>query len=239
MRVFLCSIALVLGFMATAWAGCTTAGRGVHCGYDLDAAKYYPDEAKKFGAGSAAYICTRDGARTAGVFATPVAAGEAGVCYFWVRNMDAKVPENEFPKRYLKMHVASGACPAQDDFGYIDDDNVPDGVFAALVTRWNTTGLLPGKGFAFPPLTAEQRKSGQVDFDAMLRTSEGRKRFKLVAVYADEFAPDTLFPSAKRAAGIDLIVTDSLKPAETYYFVVDWSDGDFRIVAVNYMISGC
>ena len=218
MRVFLCSIALVLGFVATAWAGCATAGRGVHCGYEFDAAKYYPDEAGKFGRGSAAYICTRDGARTAGEFATPVATGEAGVCYFWIRDMEAKLPGNKSPKRYLKMSVADGACPAQDDPGYIDNFDVPDGIFATLVTRWNATGLSPAGGFAFPPLTDEQRKAGHADFGAMLKTPEGRKRLKLAAVYSDEFGPDSVFPWTKRAAATDLVVTDSLEPAERYYF---------------------
>ena len=239
MRLILLSLCLLAGVMANAWAGCATASRGMHCGYDFNAAKYYSDETKKFGAGSAAYICMRDGVQTSGNFATPVAAGDAGVCYFRLRNMDAKVPENEFPKRYLKMRVATGACPAQDDPGYLDNDDVPDGVFSALVTRWNATGLSPGGGFAFPPLTIEQRKSGQVDFNAMLATPEGRKRFKLAAVYADDFGPDSVFPWTKRASAIDLVVTDSTEPAETYYFVADWSKGDFRIVAVNYLISGC
>ena len=121
MRLFLLSIGLLASVVANAWAGCTTASRGVHCGYESDAAKYYPDEAKKFGNGSAAYICTRDGVQTTGEFATPVTAGEAGVCYFWIRDMNAKLPENESPKHYLKMRVASGACPAQDDAGYIDN----------------------------------------------------------------------------------------------------------------------
>lgn len=239
MRLFLLSIGLLAGVMANAWAGCATASHGVHCGYEPNAAKYYPDEAKKFGAGSAAYVCTRDGAQTVGEFATPVVAGEAGVCYFWIRDMTAKVPQSEFPKRYLKMRVAKGACPAQDDPDYIDNTDVPDGIFAAVVTHWNAAGSSPGNGFAFPPLTAEQRKSGDVDFSAILRTPEGRKRFKLAAVYLDEFAPDTAFESSKRAAAVDLVVTDSVDKSQDYYLGVDWSNGDFRIVTVNYLIFGC
>jgi hypothetical protein len=239
MRLFLLSIGLLVGVVANAWAGCATASRGLHCGYESNAAKYYSDEAKKFGAGSAAYVCMRDGVQTVGEFATPVASGEAGVCYFWIRDMTAKVPADEFPKRYLKMRVANGTCPGQDDPGYIDNRDVPDGIFAALVTRWNATGLSPEDGFAFPPLTAEVRKSGQVDFNAVLATHEGRKRFKLVAVYPDEFAPDAVFRSTARAGVTDLVVTDSMEPSERYYFGVDWSKGVFRIVAVNYLIFGC
>src|ERR1700728_309279 len=97
MRLILLSLCLLAGIMANAWAGCATASRGMHCRYESDAAKYYPDEAKKFGAGSAAYICMRDGVRTSGNFATPVAAGEAGVWFFRIRKMAVKVPEKEFP----------------------------------------------------------------------------------------------------------------------------------------------
>jgi hypothetical protein len=239
MRLFLLSIGLLAGVMANAWAGCATASRGEHCGYEPNAAKYFPDEAGRFGAGSAAYVCMRDGVRTAGEFATPVASGDAGVCYFWIRDMTAKVPGSEFPKRYLKMRVANGACPGQDDPGYIDNRDVPDGIFAAVVARWKATGLPSGSGFAFPPLTANGRKSGQVDFNALLKTPEGRKRLKLVAVYLDELGPDMGFESKTRAAVADLVVTDSAKPSENYYFGVDWSNGDFRIVTVNYLIAGC
>jgi hypothetical protein len=233
MRLLLLSIGLLASVMASAWAGCGTANRGEHCGYEPNAAKYYPDEAGRFGAGSAAYVCARDGVRTVGEFATPVASGEAGVCYFWIRDMTAKVPESAFPKRYLKMRVANGACPGQDDPGYIDNKDVPDGIFAALVTRWNAAG------FAFPPLTAEGRKAGQLDFNAMLATPEGRKRLKLAAIYLDELGPDMEFESKTRATVADLVVTDSMKPSENYYFGVDWSNGDFRIVSVNYLITGC
>ena len=88
-------------------------------------------------------------------------------------------------------------------------------------------------------MTEEQRKAGSTDFGALLKTPEGRKRFKLAAVYADDFGPDTLFPWGNRAGATDLVVTDGVEPSRRYYFGVDWSNGDFRIVTVNYLTLGC
>lgn len=233
MRLFFYSIAMALGLVAAAWAqGCGTAHREpVRCFYSADAAKYYPDEAGRFGAGSAVKVCRENGIDVPHLFATPVKRGDAGVCYFWVRDMDKKVTPPEFPDRRLMMRAADGACPAQDDASYIENESVPDGIFASLMNQWNAGA------FEFAPLNEEARKRGDVDFNAVLKTAEGRRRFALreidyAMVRADDLTPD------KRGGSFNLIVYPE-GSRDSYYFWVDWSQGAFRVVNFEILIPGC
>lgn len=233
MRLFFYSIAMVLGFVAAAWAqSCGAAHREpVRCFYSSDAAKYYPDEARMFGAGSAVKVCRENGADVPHLFATPVMHGDAGVCYFWVRDMDRKLAPSEFPDRRLMMRAADGACPAQDDASYIENNGVPDGIFAALANAWNAGA------FEFPPLNEEARKRGDADFNAVLKTADGRKRFVLreieyAIVRADNLTAD------KRGGAFNLVVYPS-DSRDSYYFWVDWSQGAFRVVNFETLIPGC
>ena len=229
MRLFLLGLCILLGATASARADETAPA----CSYEWDAAKYFPAEAANFGAGSAVRVCTRDGVKKANLFATPIARGQAGVCYFWVSFEDGAPPQTEHVKRYLRMQLANGACPRQDDAGYLDNDDVPDGVFAELTRRWNA-----GR-FAFPPMSAEDRGSGMADFAALTKTVDGRKRFKLTAMSTDAAQPDMTISPDVQAATIDMIVGDSEHPCKRYFLAVDWMDGDFKILKVTQYGSGC
>lgn len=184
-----------------------------------------------FGVGSEVKVCHENGADIPHLFATPVVLSDAGVCYFWVRDMDEKVVPPQFPKRSLMMSVAHGGCPAQDDGGYILNSNVPDGVFAALLKQWNAGG------FSFPTLSLEEKKRGEIDFGALLKTAQGRKRFPLYEIGYSSVQPDT-DASEKRGGSFTIAASDEASHA-TYIFWVDWAGGKFQIVNLETVISGC
>lgn len=170
---------------------------------------------------------------------SPVVRGEAGVCYFWVRGMGANVNVNEFPKRTLRMQMAHGACPNPDDANYIENTNVPDGIFVAIMNAWSETLSSSKGGFQFPPFSDADRKIGMDDFATLVKTSEGKKRLSIVGVDANSFGPDSSMTLEARAGGIDLVVIDSEQPSMTYYLIVDWVGDRFQIVGINTIISGC
>jgi hypothetical protein len=240
MRLFLLTVGMVMAVMANSWAGCSDrAAEGSQCGYEWDAAKRYPDEAKLFGAGTATFVCTRNGVQVGALSYTPVVRGVAGVCYFWVRDMDAKVEPGRYPTRDVYMQRANGSCPRQDDAGYIMNSNVPDGVFAALLERWDATVHSRPDGFTFPALTAEERARGDLDFAALLATPQGRARFKVVGLFGGMVTPDEEFRFTTRAGSIDIAVSDAEHPSETYEMKVDWTPNGFQIVDVGEFILGC
>lgn len=233
MRLFLLSIGLVLGFVASAWgAGCgAAAAQGELCTFESDAGKYFPDEVKKFGQGSAARICTRAGKRTVALFASPVKANDLGVCFFWTRDMNAPVQSNGFPKRTLLMMPGKAPCPRQDDAAYISNDGVPDGVFAELVSRWDAGH------FTFPEMKDQGGK--KIDFAKIYRTTEGEKRFVLGGVQYESYMPDVYGASSNGSGAFTFIVSDTREPSSSYLFHADWQHGDLRITDVEYLISGC
>jgi hypothetical protein len=231
MRLFILSIAMVAGFVASAWAaGCGVASRvEVRCDYSWDAAKYDPDEAKVFGAGSAVKLCPDNGVMKPILFASAPLRGAYGVCYFWVRDMTKAVAPSAFPERSLYMRPARDPCPRQDAAGYIENENMPDGVFAELMSEWNSGTLM------FPPPAPNG-----IDFAALLKTAKGQARFSVWLAESTNWRPhaDAEAPSG-HASGFVLEVSDSEDPSGFYDIDIDWSNGAFRVTGITGTISGC
>jgi hypothetical protein len=214
MRLFLASIALTIGFVATAWAaGCGTARPAAACAYSWDAAKYDPDQARQFGEGSAVKLCTVDGAMKPTLFATPIARGDKGVCFFWVGAVGAPTLA-----RTLMMQPASGSCPRQDDPGYVENRNVPDGVFAELMSQW---------------------KSGALTLPDAFKTRLDRKRVVIREVTSGNWQENSGFENRARAGSFVIVADDPDKRASSYNIEVDWTQGAFRVTGVTMTLSGC
>ncbi len=107
MRFFLLGLCILVGATANSRAADMAPG----CDYEWDAAKYFPAEAANFGADRRCASAPRTASRRPTLFATPVARGQAGVCYFWV-SFENEPQQTEHIKRFLRMQLVGGTCHA-------------------------------------------------------------------------------------------------------------------------------
>lgn len=209
-------------------------GGALHELPSADAARY---------AGGALHYCPDErGEVHDGRLLEAVRKDDAGLCYFgeWgvelagtrANGIRIRTPlRAAYPGNFVRMQIGDGACPRQDDKGYIANDGVPDGLFLAVMRLWDAMLRSPE---AFDDALAPGAGSHAKELRAYLSDPHAADLLHIVVVKAGNDYRVLGARDPGPAIPFEMLIDAGEKYLEVPIFVgLDWRDGVLKIVSVS------